>query len=62
MTNEELLKLYTEPAGTWKKETVCENTIPRIRFVCPICGDWNSYGQSKHCPNCGVMLSESEVV
>lgn len=60
MTSEELLKMYTEPAGTWKKEIHPEETWTRIRFVCPICGKWNTYGQSEHCPHCGVMLNEEK--
>ena len=60
MTNEELLKQYTEPAGTRQKEIHLEESWSRIRYVCPICGDWNTYGESKHCPNCGVMLNKEE--
>lgn len=28
----------------------------RVRFYCSACNGWNTYGKSKHCPNCGAKM------
>lgn len=34
----------------------------RKRFYCPSCGDWQTYGATRFCPNCGKnMFPDSEV-
>ena len=30
----------------------------RRKFYCSACGDWNTYGKSKFCPNCGAVMDE----
>lgn len=29
------------------------------KYVCSACGDWNTYGKSKYCPNCGAKMNDS---
>lgn len=26
------------------------------KYVCSACGDWNTYGKSDYCPNCGAKM------
>lgn len=28
----------------------------RKRYVCSACGEWQTYGKTKHCPNCGKPM------
>ena len=30
------------------------------KYVCSACGDWNTYGKSKYCPNCGAKMEVQE--
>ena len=50
-----------EPVGTWKYERD-ENAIlfMKDRWRCPICDSWQTYGQPKHCPDCGARLERKE--
>lgn len=30
------------------------------RFVCPHCGDWQTYGQTPFCPYCGKPVEKND--
>lgn len=43
--------------GKWEEKIVQdENPWFRRRFYCSVCGDWNTYGKSDFCPNCGAEM------
>ena len=44
-----------EPAE-WIVDTDDSRRWDRVRFYCSACGDWNTYGKSKHCPECGRRM------
>ena len=31
------------------------------RFYCSKCGDWNTYGMTNYCPNCGAKMENAEI-
>lgn len=50
-----------EKTGTWSfvyDETA--DAFMRDRYVCSCCGGWNTYGQSKYCPECGAKMTRNE--
>ena len=43
--------------GAWEERHVeCENPWCRRRFYCTECGDWQTYGKTKYCQNCGAKM------
>lgn len=41
----------------WEERTVeDENPYFRRRFYCTNCGDWNTNGKTKYCPDCGARM------
>lgn len=50
-----------EPAH-WIKRTVDDpNDIAgwfRTRYECSACGEWQTYGETKYCPNCGKPMQK----
>ena len=36
-----------------------EDLFFQRRFVCPYCGDSNTYGKTTHCPYCGRKIKRS---
>ena len=44
--------------GEWmyKFEENSENLFFRRRWYCSKCGDWNTYGETKYCMNCGSPM------
>lgn len=50
-----------EKLGMWDFRTVDNDPtdqygIFRRRYYCPYCGDWQTYGATKFCPNCGENM------
>lgn len=48
-------------SGVWTEKIVDDwttqvNPFMRRRFYCSACGDWNTHGASKYCPNCGARM------
>ena len=43
--------------GEWK-EVYDEEDDPlfRHKFYCSACGDWQTYGKTEYCPNCGAEM------
>ena len=47
--------------GKWEKRTVPDsNPFFVTRYYCTACEDWNTYGESKFCPNCGAKMAKSK--
>ena len=47
--------LMSEPVhtlGHWK----IDKTETRPRYYCSECGDWQTYGETDYCPNCGYPM------
>ena len=43
--------------GEWEERYVeDESPFFRRRYYCSACGDWNTYGKPKFCPNCGARM------
>ena len=48
--------------GTWQENIDYSRNWDRVRFYCSECGNWQTYGKTDFCPNCGAdMRAESEV-
>ena len=43
--------------GKWE-ERCDENDDPlfRQKFICSVCGDWQTYGKTPYCPYCGAKM------
>ena len=47
--------------GKWEKRTVPDsNPFFVTRYYCTACENWNTYGESKFCPNCGAKMAKSK--
>lgn len=51
--------LEQEPAE-WIVDTDDSRRWDRARYYCSACNDWNTYGKSKYCPNCGRRMQSEE--
>ena len=47
--------------GEWKEERF-DAELPSLRrmFYCSACQDWNTYGKSKFCQNCGADMRQAD--
>ncbi len=45
---------------TAQSESISDFAIHE-RFYCSKCGDWNSYGKTNYCPNCGAKMTNAEI-
>ena len=49
------------PQGEWEERIVeCESPYLRRRFYCSNCGNWNTYGMTRYCPDCGAKMKGRE--
>jgi predicted amidophosphoribosyltransferase len=39
--------------GHWIIDRDDNRTWDRVRFICSDCGEWQTYGKTKYCPECG---------
>ena len=39
--------------GHWTVDKDDNRTWDRVRFICSACGEWQTYGKTKYCPDCG---------
>lgn len=47
----------SKATGEWTEEhDESADIFFQHRFVCSACGDWNTYGKSKFCPECGAKM------
>ena len=47
------------PKGHWKIDIDREDkdrTWDWRRFYCSVCGDWQTYGETKYCMHCGAEM------
>lgn len=35
-------------------------SFDKWRWVCPYCGDWQTYGETPYCPYCGHKVEKNE--
>ena len=50
-----------EKTGEWEERYVDdESPFFRRRFYCSHCGEWNTYGMSKYCPECGAKMRRED--
>ena len=51
--------LSAEPkTGEWEERYVEDDECvwTRRRFYCSSCGNWNTYGKTSYCPDCGAFM------
>lgn len=65
-TIDELLaeKEERETPAYWIRRTVHNDPLDptglfRNRYECSACGEWQSYGETKYCPNCGKPMQKA---
>ena len=46
--------------GQWREDIDNNRRWDRVRFYCSECGDWQTYGKSHYCPNCGAKMVEPQ--
>ena len=46
--------------GHWREDIDNNRRWDRVRFYCSECGDWQTYGKTPHCPNCGCRMVEPQ--
>ena len=46
--------------GHWTVDKDDNRTWDRVRFICSVCGEWQTYGKTKYCPECGAKMQEVE--
>lgn len=45
--------------GRWKDEFKEDaEAFVKHRYVCTVCGEWQTYGKTQYCPNCGAKMDE----
>lgn len=44
--------------GHWIIDIDNTRTWDRKRYICSECGDWQTYGETKFCPNCGMPMGK----
>ena len=47
-----------ETSGHWIIDIDESRGWDRKRFYCSECGDWQTYGETKFCPNCGMPMGK----
>ena len=58
---EKMIDIIT-PDGKEPAKWIVDKDVTRswdmVRFYCSACGDWNTYGKTKYCPECGAKMTE----
>ena len=44
--------------GHWIIEVDNNRTWDCKRFICSSCKDWQTYGKTRYCPNCGCPMEK----
>ena len=42
--------------GSWSETYDPDDGFMAKKYYCSACGDWNTYGKSHFCPNCGAKM------
>ena len=53
-----MMELEREEPSEWIVDTDDSRRWDRVRYYCSACNDWNTYGKSKYCPNCGAKMED----
>lgn len=53
-------EIADRPQGEWWEERQSEDWISIRRWYCSECGEWQTYGMTNYCPNCGADMRERE--
>ena len=48
----------SRPTGHWIIDIDKSRTWDWRMFYCSECGDWQTYGETKFCPNCGMPMGK----
>lgn len=57
----EIEELKNDVLPKWRPVTVTDSkSWDRWRYYCPVCGDWQTYGEPKYCPNCGARVGKED--
>ena len=58
---DEVLAMLNGKVGHWTREER-PDAMPTFTVVwrCSVCGDTQSYGETKYCPNCGAKMESEE--
>ena len=46
--------------GRWREDIDNNRRWDRVRFYCSKCGNWQTYGKTHYCPNCGEKMEVEE--
>lgn len=51
--------------GRWEERIVGDRKndpvgLCRRRFYCSVCGEWQTYGKTRYCPDCGAEMEGDE--
>lgn len=47
--------------GTWDERYIEDaNPLFRRRFYCTACGQWQTHGKTRFCPNCGAYMGKEQ--
>ena len=57
---EALCKEEDPKIGYWAEEIDNDRRWDRIRFYCSECGEWQTYGKTNYCPNCGAKMQKED--
>ena len=57
----EKIDMTTGTAKWIVKPDVSEKSHCSERYYCSKCGDWNSYGKTNYCMNCGAKMTNAEI-
>lgn len=45
--------------GRWEDEFKEDaEAFVKHRYVCTVCGEWQTYGKTAYCPSCGAKMDE----
>ena len=54
------IQALSRPTGHWIIDIDESRGWDRKRFYCSECGDWQTYGETKFCPDCGCAMERSK--
>ena len=57
----ELIKEDEPKSPHWRTDIDNNRDWDKVRFYCSECGEWQTYGKTKYCPDCGARMDNAEV-
>ena len=49
-----------QKTGHWREDIDNNRRWDRVRFYCSECGQWQTYGKTDYCPDCGAKMVEPQ--